>query len=365
MSHAACTSFGGLFAVRFVLGVCEGSITAGFMIVSGMFYTRKEQTYRVGWWCACRHRAPAPALLTHEPTVLMNGTAQIIAGFLSFGALHIHTHGFEPWQWLMVITGTITLALALAYWFLFPDSPTSAWFLTPAERAHAVARLRGNQTGVENKHFKGAQVREALADPKTWLFALFAALDNVPNSLTNQRQLIVASFGFSQLQVTLLGCVDGLIEIVTIATGVWLAARWKDARAWVGAVYFLPNLVGAVLVNVLPWSDKIGLLFSVWITGPCARHPPRHVRLTDDAARRRRHDWVRARARVAWGRDSRTHEESDDERGAALCVLHRERGGAVHVAGAVQAAVRAQVAYRYRAARLTDAGAPGTTSHGR
>ena len=54
-------------------------------------------------------------------------------------------------------------------------------------------------------------------DPKTWLFALFSALDNVPNSLTNQRQIITASFGFSNLQTTLLGCVDGLIEIVTIS----------------------------------------------------------------------------------------------------------------------------------------------------
>ena len=30
------------------------------------------------------------------------------------------------------------------------------------------------------------QFWEALTDPKTWLFALFSALDNVPNSLTNQ-----------------------------------------------------------------------------------------------------------------------------------------------------------------------------------
>lgn len=53
MSHAACKNFAGLFVVRFILGVCEGSITAGFMIVSGMFYTRKEQTLRVGYWCTC------------------------------------------------------------------------------------------------------------------------------------------------------------------------------------------------------------------------------------------------------------------------------------------------------------------------
>ena len=50
--HAACTSFGGLFVVRMLLGICEGSITAGFLIVSSMFYTRNEQTLRVGYWCA-------------------------------------------------------------------------------------------------------------------------------------------------------------------------------------------------------------------------------------------------------------------------------------------------------------------------
>lgn len=50
-AHAACKSFGGLFAVRFILGICEGAITAGFLIVTSMFYTRAEQTLRVGYWC--------------------------------------------------------------------------------------------------------------------------------------------------------------------------------------------------------------------------------------------------------------------------------------------------------------------------
>lgn len=108
---------------------------------------------------------------------------------------------------------------------------------------------------------------EALTDPKTWLFALFSALDNIPNSLTNQRQIIVSSFGFTYLQTTLLACVDGTVEIVTIATGVYLAARYKNARAWVGAIYFIPNVLGTILINVLPWKNKIGLLFSIWITG--------------------------------------------------------------------------------------------------
>lgn len=110
---------------------------------------------------------------------------------------------------------------------------------------------------------------EALVDPKTWLFALFSALNNIPNSLTNQRSIIVTSFGFSVLQTTLLGCVDGVVEIVTIWTGVTIASRIKDSRAYVGTIYLIPNVLGVFLVNFLPWENKIGLLFSVWIIGLC------------------------------------------------------------------------------------------------
>ena len=71
--HAACKNFAGLFAVRFALGICEGSITAGFMIVSSMFYTRKEHTARVGYWCKDYDQSPSTPFLILF-TVLMNGT---------------------------------------------------------------------------------------------------------------------------------------------------------------------------------------------------------------------------------------------------------------------------------------------------
>ncbi|CAE6455751.1 unnamed protein product [Rhizoctonia solani] len=247
--HAACKNFGGLMACRIVLGICEGSITAGFMITTSMFYTRAEQSLRVYW------------------EVLMNGTAQIISGFLSFGVLHIETHGFASWQWFFIITGVITLGTAAAYFMWFPDSPATAWFLTPEERAMAIERIKVNQTGVENKVWKKEQFIEALTDYKTWIFALFSCLGTIPNSLTNQRSIIINSFGFSTLETTLLGCVDGVVEITTIYTGVLLASKWKNGRGYVAALYFVPNILGSVLMNSLPWSNQIGLLFSLWITG--------------------------------------------------------------------------------------------------
>lgn len=80
---------------------------------------------------------------------------------------------------------------------------------------------------------------EAPTDPKT-LFAPFSALDNVPNSLTDQQTLILASFGFSALQTTLLSCVPAIIEISTIFTGVRRAAWRPNSRAYVTAICFVP-----------------------------------------------------------------------------------------------------------------------------
>ena|SRR6267154_1348598 len=106
---------------------------------------------------------------------------------------------------------------------------------------------------------------EALKDPKTWVFALFSVLDQIPNSLTNQRQMIVTSLGFNALQTTLLGCVDGFVGIAAIWTGVTIASRIPNSRAYVGAVYFIPPLIGVLMVEFLPWSNQVGLLFGIWL----------------------------------------------------------------------------------------------------
>ncbi|KAK2466721.1 hypothetical protein APHAL10511_000979 [Amanita phalloides] len=247
LCHAVCDSFGKLFAVRFILGVCEGAITPGFMLVTAMFYTREEQNKRVGYW------------------FLMNGIAITFLGFLSFGVVHTKTHHFAPWKWLMIITGAITLATSLIFWFFFPDSPANAHFLTPEERVLAVRRIQVNQSGVENKQWKKEQFIEALTDPKTYLLALFAATSQIFNSLVNQRQIIVNEFGFNLIQTTLLGCADGLIDVLVILAGITLVTFPFIGRAYAVVIMYIPATIGSILVQTLPFKNRVGLLFSYWI----------------------------------------------------------------------------------------------------
>jgi hypothetical protein len=152
------------------------------------------------------------------------------------------------------------------FWFFFPDSPTTAYFLTAEERTQAVQRIKSNQAGVENKHWKREQFIETFRDPKVWVMAAFAAIGNIVNSLTNQRQIIINQFGFTPIQTTLLGCVDGVVEILTIWLGITLAANRFIGRGYATALMFIPAILGSILVNTLPSNDKVGLLFSYWLS---------------------------------------------------------------------------------------------------
>lgn len=60
---------------------------------------------------------------------------------------------------------------------------------------------------------------------------------------------------------------NGIVEIVTIYTGVNNEARFPNSRAYVGFIYFIPNVGIIVGINTVPWSDKAVLLVGQSLTG--------------------------------------------------------------------------------------------------
>jgi MFS family permease len=58
MATAICQNFAHVAAVRFFLGVFECALTPSFIMITGMWYTRKEQPFRIG---ICKFKRPARA----------------------------------------------------------------------------------------------------------------------------------------------------------------------------------------------------------------------------------------------------------------------------------------------------------------
>jgi MFS transporter, ACS family, allantoate permease len=108
------------------------------------------------------------------------GLGYVISGISSFGIGHIQSR-LDSWRLIFLIWGAITFAWGLLLAFLLPGSPLTAKFLSESERSLAVDRVKTNNTGIENKHFKKSQFVEAITDLKTWLLFIFAVTSNSPN----------------------------------------------------------------------------------------------------------------------------------------------------------------------------------------
>jgi ACS family allantoate permease-like MFS transporter len=163
---AAVKNFAGAVAVRFFLGVFEAAVTPGFALFTSQWYTRKEQGTRTGIWFS------------------FNGFAQILGGFVAYGiSVGVKKHGaaIEPWKIVFLTIGLLTATIGCIFLYFMPDNQLNAKFLNPNERLMAVERIRQNQQGVGNKHFKMYQLKEALLDPMTWAFTFFALVADIPN----------------------------------------------------------------------------------------------------------------------------------------------------------------------------------------
>lgn len=92
-----------------------------------------------------------------------------------------HGASIESWKIVFLSIGLLTAAVGTIFLFLMPDNQLNARFLTPQERLMAIERIRSNQQGVGNRHFKMYQFKEALADPLTWAFVFYALTADIPN----------------------------------------------------------------------------------------------------------------------------------------------------------------------------------------
>lgn len=179
MAQAAATNFATLAVLRALSGAAEACADPAFMIVTVMWYTRREQPIRIGLWY----------------TSLGLGIAG--GGVLGYGIGEIKG-ALPSWKYEFLIVGALCSAWGVLMFFLLPDSPVSAPLLSLEQRKMAVARLRENQTGIENKQFKLYQLMEAFTDIKVFLFFMIALLQAMVNGgITNFGTLIVKGFGYS------------------------------------------------------------------------------------------------------------------------------------------------------------------------
>ncbi|KAG4437112.1 hypothetical protein IFR05_007410 [Cadophora sp. M221] len=254
MLQATAKNFTQLAVLRAFSGAAEACSDPSFMLITSMWYTRRQQPVRIGIWYTA------------------NGLGISLGGLLGYGIGHIKG-SLASWKYEFLLIGALCCIWGIVLFIFLPDSPVTAKALSPAQRRWAIHRLRENQTGVENKHLKGYQVKEAFLDPKLYLFFILGVVGNIPNGgISNFGTIIIKGFGFSTLVTTLMQVPYGVLIAISILTCVslndYVARHGKQSRCWFIILFLLPNIAGAFGLAFLSEHNKAGRLVSYYLTGP-------------------------------------------------------------------------------------------------
>ncbi|KAI0771463.1 MFS general substrate transporter [Trametes elegans] len=250
MCHAAATSFGAFFALRFLLGMCESCVAPILILIISMFYKKDEQGTRVSWF------------------YVMNGLTQIFGGFVAYGISFYDGHDIATYKIVYLLLGGLAILVGFCVVMWLPDSPVHAHVLTKEERIAALERVRDDQGGMGNKHWKKDQILEALRDIRTWLIVLTTMMTSIPNgALSNFSNIIIKSFGYTSKQTLILSTPGGAVaSFTTLACG-WYSDK-KNERMIPIIFCLLPTIIGsAMLIGLNDSGNKGALLFATYLIG--------------------------------------------------------------------------------------------------
>ncbi|EIE89441.1 hypothetical protein RO3G_14152 [Rhizopus delemar RA 99-880] len=234
-----CTAFGTNFsqvaAMRFLLGFFEAGIYPSLTLLISTFYRRSEQVVRLGAFWIC------------------NGLALFIGGIVAYGIGHLtNVGGLKSWQWLMIILGGVTILMGIFSFFFLIDSPKSSALGLNAEQELLVEERTKDNATVRTTEIKKEQIWEALKEVRFWCFCFSCLLINLQNgAMTIYNGQITASFGFNQLQSTLLTAGAGGSTILFILIGIFCVRRFQQTIYTACGLTAL-NIIGLILLLVIP-----------------------------------------------------------------------------------------------------------------
>ncbi|KAF2793118.1 MFS general substrate transporter [Melanomma pulvis-pyrius CBS 109.77] len=238
--QAATFSFSGMMAARFFLGFFEAGYGPGIPYLLSFFYLRHEVGFRSG------------IFLSAAPL------ATCFAGALAYGITSNDSPPIANWRLLFLVEGLPTIVAAAAAWFLMPDSPEKASFLTDEEKMVARARAL-RQVGAEDAHRVGhvdfKDIGHALLDLKNYFTAFMYFSCNVSfSSLPVFLPTILSEMGFTPLTSQGLSAPPYFIAFLLVITTTYIADRTQQR----GLTIVILSAVGAIGYIMLATTSSTG-----------------------------------------------------------------------------------------------------------
>ncbi|KAJ8068558.1 hypothetical protein OCU04_002273 [Sclerotinia nivalis] len=277
-STAACQSYGGLLACRFILGFVEAAYFPGCLYYLSAWYTRKELVKRTAF--------------LYSGSLLSGAFSGLITAGITHGL--DGAKGLRAWRWLFIIEGAITVVIAFSAFFILPDLPRTTSWLSEDEKDLAAWRLEediGQDDWVDTKQqtfLYGAKL--AVKDPKAWLLLATIYGFTSAGTVTTLFPSVVQGLGRSNIETLLLTTPPYLIAVVAILCNAWHADATGERYLHIAAPPVVAFIAFAIAAGTTKFAPRylamclmVGSIYSgyvvalSWISNVLPRPPSKRA----------------------------------------------------------------------------------------
>ncbi|KAL3441778.1 major facilitator superfamily domain-containing protein [Aspergillus insuetus] len=229
------TNYAQVTGIRFLLGVFEAGLFPGLVYYLTFWYRTSERSLRV-------------ALILASATL-----AGAFGGAIAYGVGYLNgTHGHSGWRWLFFIEGAPSCASAIAVWFLLPDYPESAKWLTEDEKQLANRRLQVEGSKGDAKAMSWADAKAVLTEWRLYVhYVIYFGISTPFSSLSLFTPSITAGLGYESLKAQLMTVPPYAVAYVVTIAVAWSADHF-NARGLHSAIFSFIGAIGFLASAVLP-----------------------------------------------------------------------------------------------------------------
>ncbi|KAJ3196908.1 hypothetical protein HK101_007273 [Irineochytrium annulatum] len=245
---AAARNPAGLFMGRIFLGFFESGILPASLLITSLWYPRKDHAFKVAIWFG----------FSSIGSALGGIISYLIQKNLTSGPLH-------PWGYLMLIEGGATVLWSILAFFICPDLPERATFLTEEERLVVLNRLRADRSQSKTAIVQ-SQVWDAVRDYKVWiLFVIYFCFQAVNVAFSTFTGPIIAALGFTNLNAQLMSAPFGLFNLALQLGLSYLSDRINDRSLFLigGGLFAVVGYLCVIFIHLTSSTKGVlyGLLF--------------------------------------------------------------------------------------------------------
>ncbi|KAL2351613.1 retrograde regulation protein 2 [Cryomyces antarcticus] len=206
-------NFSGLATARFFLGLTEAGLFPGVNYYLSCWYKRSEFGIRAAIFFSAA------------------AVAGSFGGLLAAAIAKMRGIGGRPgWAWIFILEGLATVLVGIASYWMVHDFPDEAKFLSEADRARVIRRLKvDKQSSAEHEDFKMAYFWASVTDWKTYAFAIIYAGAVMPlYAFSLFLPTIISQLGYSSTRANLLSVPPyAAAAILTVLIG-WIADKTRQ-----------------------------------------------------------------------------------------------------------------------------------------